>query len=410
MVLNGKTYASTITSELMPYALNNTAEILNSIIQKNSSKNKKIIQDSSIPVFTSNEPLYTVSDVEKTMENVVSVDFNTKCRITPNISVTFIPNGHLLGASSIFISIKYKGEKTIYLFFSGDYSKSNIFFDVKEIPKDILSKPINIITESTYGDSSRSEIKEVFDNNILYALSNKETVIIPVFSLGRSQEILLKLKILQDRNMLSKDIPIYLDGKLAQSYTTFYLEHKQYLKKSKEIQNFLPANLNLITEYEERQNLLSDRNSKIILTTSGMGSYGPAQLYLPYYISRPKCTIHFCGFTTPNTFGSRIKEIQKGEIFELNGVMTTKQATVLATNEFSGHAKKEDLLELISAFDDIKSIMINHGDSDVKVKFAKYLMENVKTKNTCILSPKNCIRIGAYGLIKTYKNDSPIID
>ena len=389
----------------MPYALNNTAEILSSNIQKSSNKNKKIIQDSSIPVFANNEPLFSTDDVVNTMENVVSIENGSKVNITQNITAQFISNGHLLGASSILVTIKYSKEKPIYLFFSGDYSKSNLFFDVKSIPKDILNLPVNIITESTYGNSSKNEIKEVLDNNILESLRKKETLIIPVFSLGRSQEILLKLKQLQKDNVLSKSIPIYLDGKLAQNYTKYYLDHKEYLKNTEDVQNFLPDNLTMVTEFEERQNLLTDRNSKIILTTSGMGSYGPAQVYLPYYISRPKCTIHFCGYTTPNTFGSKIKEIQNGELFDLNGVMTKKQATVLSTNEFSGHAKKEELLELISSFNDIKSILINHGETDVKIKFAKYLMENVKSKNTCLLSPKNYIRIGAYGLIKSFKSN-----
>ena len=85
--------------------------------------------------------------------------------------------------------------------------------------------------------------------------------------------------------------------------------------------------------------------------------------------------------------------------------MTKKQATVLSTNEFSGHAKKEDLLAIISSFTDVKSILINNGDADVKVKFAKYLIDNVKAKSTCILSPKNCIRVGAYGLIKSFSSN-----
>ena len=407
MDLNGITYASTITSKLMPYALNNTAEILSSTVQKNLNRNRKIIQDSSIPVFSNNEPLYTVDDVANTMEHVLGIDYGTKLKITENIEAQFIQNGHLLGASSILVTIRYSKEKPIYLYFTGDYSKSNMFFDISDIPKNILELPVNIITESTYGTSSKNDIKKVFDANIIEAVERKETIIVPVFSLGRSQEILLKMKQLQSSKLLSKDVPIYLDGKLAQNYTQFYLDNKEYLKNVNEVRNFLPENLTMITEFEERQKLLTDRSTKIILTTSGMGSYGPAQLYLPYYISRSKCTIHFCGYTTPNTFGNKIKEIGNGELFELNGVMTKKQAKVLTTNEFSGHAKKEDLLSLISSFKDIKSILINHGDADVKVKFAKYLMDNVKTKSTCILSPQNYIRIGAYGLLKSFSsNDS----
>ncbi len=403
MDLLGKTYASKITSELMPYALNNTAKILSLSMKQNPNKFKKILEDASFPIFnnsTLTAPLFDTEDVELAMENVDGIEFNTKVKVTPNIEVRFIPNGHLLGAASILVTISYHGERPIYLYFSGDYSKKNIFLDVPEIPSDILNLPVNLVTESTYGNSSNSEIKETFNNNILQSIQNNETLIIPVFSLGRSQEILLKLRKLQDDNLLPKSIPIYFDGKLAIEYTTFYLTHKDYLKSDPNIKQFLPRNLNTITNYDERQKLLANRNTKIIITTSGMGSYGPAQLYLPYYISRPKCTIHFCGYTTPNTFGSKIKEVEKGELFEINGIMTKKQANVLSTNEFSGHAKKEDLLEFISSFNNLKSVLINHGEYDTKINFAKYLINTIKPKDTCILNSKNYIRVGAYGVIK----------
>ena len=258
-----------------------------------------------------------------------------------------------------------------------------------------------MVIESTYGTSLKKDIEYVFKENFLNAIKKGETVIVPVFSLGRSQEMLLELKKLQEENLLSTSIPIYLDGKLAHSYTDFYLSHLEYLKSDALTQNFMPHNVTRVTDYELRQALLSDRNCKIILTTSGMGSYGPAQLYLPYYISRPKCTIHFCGYTTPNTFGSKIKEIDKGEIFELNGIMTTKKANVLSTNEFSGHAKQEDLLDLLSNFN-LKSVLINHGEENTKIQFAKTVIDKINPKGVAILSSSNYIRVGSHGIIKSY--------
>ena len=400
----GKTYASTITSQLMPYALNNTAEILSSSLQKNPNKVKKLLENSSIPTFLANTlttPLFTVDDVSYAMENVVGVDYLKTISVDEHIAVTFIPNGHLLGASMILVAITYRKEKPIYILFTGDYAKENVFFDVKSIPEKFKDFPLNVVIESTYGTSLKKDIEYVFKENFLNAIKKGETVIVPVFSLGRSQEMLLELKKLQEENLLSTSIPIYLDGKLAHSYTDFYLSHLEYLKSDTLTQNFMPHNVTRVTDYELRQALLSDRNCKIILTTSGMGSYGPAQLYLPYYISRPKCTIHFCGYTTPNTFGSRIKEIDKGEIFELNGIMTTKKANVLSTNEFSGHAKQEDLLDLLSNFN-LKSVLINHGEENTKIQFAKTVIDKINPKGVAILSSSNYIRVGSHGIIKSY--------
>lgn len=402
---NGKVYASNITAGLMPIALKNTAEILSNDNLRNSNKYKKVVTDASIPLYMLNDALYNMDDVNEAMEHVEGVPYNKGIKVHPNITVTFISNGHLLGASSILVKISYKGEKPIYLFFSGDYAKSNTFFDVLPITKNITSLPVNVIEEATYGTTSSSTIVNVWDESVISAINNKETCICPVFSLGRAQEILLKLRLLQKSGRLSTDIPIYFDGKLAIEYTNFYLSHLDYLKQDESIRNFIPSNLKIVNSYEMRNSLLSDRNTKIILTTSGMGSYGPAQIYLPYYISRPKCTITFCGYTTPNSLGRKLISVNEGEIFELNGIMTKKMAKVVETNEFSGHAKKEDLIELLKNFTNIKTVLINHGEKNTKVSYAKNVLDEVSPKSVAILSRKNYIRIGAYGLIKTYPSN-----
>ena len=397
----GKTYASKITSELMPYALENTAEILSINTQRNRQAKKKIIADASFPVYYNElkKPLYLLEDVEYTMQNVIGKEYNQSFEICKHIAATFIPNNHLLGASCILITITYKGEKPIYLLFTGDYSKNNIFLEEPNMPKYLKNVPLNIVQEATYGNTSSKNITKVFKDNLLQSIKNSETFIAPVFSLGRAQEILFELKEMQNLNLLSSSIPIYLDGKLAQSYTEFYIRNPEYITKK----DFLPDNLTLVQDYETREFLLRDRNCKIILTTSGMGSYGPAQLYLSRYISCPKCTIHFCGYTTENTLGRRLQSISKDEEFKINGICKVKKANVLSTNEFSGHAKVEELLDFLKQFNNIKSILINHADENAKVEYEKRVINEINPKAITILRPTNCIRIGAYGIIKSYK-------
>ncbi len=306
----GNIYASKITSLLMPLALYNTAEILSYSFQKNPNKYKKIMADASVPVFINNDILYDQTDVENVMNNVIGKEYNSAFKITDNINVTFIPNAHLLGAASILLTITYKNENPIYLFFSGDYSVSNRMFDVEE-KNDIYDLPINIIQESTYGTTSKNTISYTFKDDLLNSIKNKETCIVTVFSQGRAQEIPYELKKLQNEKLLDESIPIFADGKLSYSYTNFYLNHKEFLKKDKDVQNFLPKNFHFVKDNIEREKLLQDRSCKIILTTSGMGNYGPAQTYLPYYITRPKCSIIFCGYTTPDSLRWKIKATKK---------------------------------------------------------------------------------------------------
>lgn len=395
----GKTYASRITSELMPFALNNTAEILTNNTQRNSQRSKQILENSSIPVFKNGQqPLFDVDDVEYSMSNVIGVEYNQGLEVSPHIAATFIQNAHLFGAASILVTITYAGENPIYLLFTGDYAKVNVFFDVLEMQDYIKDLPINIIQESTYGASSKTEIVEEFESNIVKALEKKGTIVIPVFSLGRAQEMLLQMKTFQDKGVLPRGIPIRLDGNLAQSYTKFYLNHLDELA----IKDFLPENLTYITGYDERTMVKTYKGPQIILTTSGMGSYGPAQTYLPYYISDSKATIHFCGYTTPNTLGSAIREAEYSSTVTIGGSSLIKRADVYATNQFSGHAKVEDLIDYLKQFTNLRSVSINHGETLTKSQYAKTVEKEVAPKSLTIFEPGTITRIGAFGIIKTF--------
>lgn len=399
----GPTFASTTTSELMSYALNNTAEIFEAALSQNQGKVRRAMQDSSIPVYLSNlmsAPLFDKDDVSLAMDNVYGLEYNRRVKIDPNVSVMFAQNGHLLGASSILVTISYPGQRSINIFFGGDLAKSNMFFDVKAMPKNIYELPVTIIEESTYGTTSNGTIKRVFDDNLIEAVDMHHTFIAPVFALGRTQEILLKIRRLQEAGKLDESIPIFLDGNLAQSYTSYYNHHKKLLRE--DARNFIPANLTMVHEFSEREALLRKSGAKIILTTSGMGSYGPAQFYLPYYISQPNATIHFCGYTTPNTFGRVLQDTPDGELIDIKGVVVEKKARVLSTNEFSGHAKKEDLIDSITQFPNAKSVLVNHGDTQVKQEYAQTVESTVHpSKGVEILGPDKCVRVGAYGIIKT---------
>ncbi len=82
--------------------------------------------------------------------------------------------------------------------------------------------------------------------------------------------------------------------------------------------------------------------------------------------------------------------------------MVKKVAKVYSTNEFSGHAKKEELIDLLKKFQNIKSVLINHGNTNVKEDYAKEVISKIAPKNVAILDNKNYIRIYAYGIAKTF--------
>ena len=131
-----------------------------------------------------------------------------------------------------------------------------------------------------------------------------------------------------------------------------------------------------------------------------MGSYGPAPQYIIKYIKQEKCSIQFTGFTTEGTLGARLKSAENGDIVSIGGMLCTKRARVEYTTEFSAHAKADEMIEFLQQFEDIKLILVNHGETSVKEEFAKRILQEVNSKNVGILNREYLFRVGPYGFIK----------
>lgn len=343
--------------------------------------------------------LYNDEDVAETLQRLKAFDYNVEFQPHPNIKVIFKSNGHLVGAASIMVVISYPGEEDINILFSGDYNNKNVFFNVPPMTSDVFKAPVSVIMESTYGDMNSREIHKIFRRNVTSWIKEKGRVIIPVFSLGRAQEILYELKLLQYKKKIPLDIPIFYDGKLSQAYSRLYKNN--ILGIDKEMENFMPMNVTMVDK-DVRARILEMKGSFIIVTTSGMGTYGPAQTYIPHFLSDEKALIHFTGYCAEGTLGAKLKEAKHGELLKVSGIMIEKKAKVEFTAEFSAHAKADELIDFLKQFENLKMVMVNHGDQDTKAVFAKRVMHEVQPKQVGILGECYAFRIGAYGFIKSY--------
>jgi metallo-beta-lactamase family protein len=192
---------------LIPYALADSCKVIRDVAKR---KNRKA--------------LYNELDVFKTESLITPVKYDEPLQVNDYVKVTFLTNGHLMGAAMILVQISYPEHEDINLLFTGDYNSKNMFFDVNPVPEWILDLPLTVIQESTYGNMESTQMQRVFKSNILKCLNNGGSVIVPVFSLGRAQEILYEVKCMQDSGELDKDVPIYFDGKLAIRYTSLYIK------------------------------------------------------------------------------------------------------------------------------------------------------------------------------------------
>lgn len=384
MVKNGycnEIYATESTCKLLPLGLYDSFKVLMDVYKKKHMK-----------------CLYSEADVSRTLSLLTPCKYNETFMVGDNIKVTFFMNGHLVGAAVVLVQISYPGYEDINLMFTGDYNNKNVFFNVDPIPDWATVLPLTLIQESTYGNMLTLEIQKTFKQNIKECLSNNGSVLALVFSIGRTQEILYELKKMQDNGELDSQIPIYLDGSLAVKYTGLYLSGKLNIKN--DLKYFLPKNLEFV-DLKSRERVLDDESKKIILTTSGMGSYGPAQTYIPIYLSRKNALIQFTGFTAEGTMGHRLKNAIEGEKVACGGMSAFKHAQVEYTNEFSGHAKADEMIEFLKQFKNLKLVLVNHGETNSKELFAQTIENEINPKKVEILGREQFFRVNPYGLVKT---------
>ncbi len=378
----GKIYATETTCNLLPEALNDSCSVL-----KSRAKNLGI------------NPIYEEEDVACAISLCTPCPYDETIQITENIRVNFFENAHLPGAAIILVRISYPECEDINLLFTGDYNNKNVFQNDVHIPQWVFELPITVMQESTYGDTDSSEVEPCFDRNVLKAAQEGWTVLAPVFSLGRAQEILYRLKCLQDSGKLDTNIPIYLDGKLALRYTNMYLRGLVGIRE--EMRDFLPENFSYVDKVLRNSLLNENTSCKIILTSSGMGSYGPARSYIPAYLGRKKVLIHFTGYTATGTMGRKIKDTPAGEAVNVAGLLITKRAKVEYTSEFSAHARADIMIDFLKQFSNLKLVLVNHGAPEVKEKFAARILNEVDSKYVGVLNRDTLFRVNSWGLVKT---------
>lgn len=353
--------------------------------------------------ITHQQPLYRDIDVEATLRQIVAHPYEETFQLDEHIRLTFFKNGHLPGAIIGLLQFSYRDYSgyeynDINILFTGDYNNHNMFFEVPALPAWVLDLPLTIIQESTYGNMDSSQIEYVFEKNVTEAVSLGKSVIIPVFSLGRAQEIMLLLKQYQEQGKIDANIPIYFDGKLGIKYTMLYQKNLLGLDISKD---FLPSSFDFVAGSDHRSKLIQDTNVKIILTTSGMGSYGPAQTYLPAFLRKKNALIHFTGYVAEGTLGRRLYDCPYEDVVFVGGLEVKKRADVKFTSEFSAHAKSDVLLSFLEQFNNTKLVLINHGSTEAQLAYSKLVVNELNPKDLGLLNGQYVFRINSYGLIKT---------
>jgi metallo-beta-lactamase family protein len=239
-----------------------------------------------------------------------------------------------------------------------------------------------LVLESTYGGRGHAPIEEAKDNLksvVNRTIERKGKIIIPAFTLERTQEVLYFLNELLKTKEIPA-IPIYVDSPLATDITELFQHHLDYLdKETRQAINrgdnpFEFLNLKFIREQQDSKALNIDKRPMVIIAGSGMCESGRILHHLKNNISESRNTVLVVGYMAQDTLGRRI--VEKAPVVKIFGVEYELHAEVAVLNAFSGHADRKELLEFVSSCLPLKGVFLVHGDLDQSQALLGALIQN----------------------------------
>ncbi len=326
------------------------------------------------------KPLYTHEDAEKTFGLFREVEYGKWFQIEEGIELLYTDAGHIIGSAAVHLRITENGV-TEQVTFSGDVGR---YRDVILRSPDTFPQADYIILESTYGNSLH-ELQTTTPDQLLawiekICVQKKGKLIIPAFSVGRTQEILYSLNQLElERRLPALDY--FLDSPLSIKATELVKRYPSYFNRTiqKVLQSdddpFRFAGLRYIRTVEESK-LLNFRNEPcVIISASGMAEAGRVKHHISNNIENSRNGVLLVGYCEPNSLGGRLMAGKK--IVSIFGVEHEVHAEVGSVRSMSAHGDYEDLCQFLACQDPkaVKKLFLVHGEYDVQVQFRQRLIQ-----------------------------------
>jgi metallo-beta-lactamase family protein len=371
---DGPIFCTSATMDLTKILLLDSAKIqMGDAAYSNKHRAKK-----GLPLL---EPLYNDEQAMAALRQFKIVEYHEEYALTPHAKFHFSDAGHILGSCAVHLAIQEDGKET-RITFSGDVGR---YGDLLLKSPQRFPQADYVLLESTYGDSLHKELEPIEDALLAVikqtCLVKKGKVIIPAFSVGRTQELLYALNALELKGILP-DVPFYVDSPLSDKATQVLKDHPEvYNRDVKEVLKvdddpFAFKGLRFVQSTEESIALNDDPRPCVIISSSGMAEAGRVKHHIKNNINNPKTTILIVGYCEPNSLGGHLVKGDK-EVFIFGDKYEVK-ADVRVIKSMSAHGDYEDLLHFLKCQDpkQVKKIFLVHGEYEVQQHFAKTLNDN----------------------------------
>lgn len=359
----GKIFATPATKSLCEIMLMDSAHIQEQDVKYVNKRRKRRGEELL-------DPLYDQTDVEKTLALFYTVRLHNEFKINDEISFHYTDAGHILGSASVHLTIKEEREKK--LTFTGDIGR----------PGDIILRspqPFRqadyIICESTYGDKLHEPVSNTQKHLLRIVhetcVVNRGKLIIPAFSVDRTQELIYQLDQLSSAGKLP-EIKVYVDSPLSVKATMVMKEHEEcfnpdileYIEKDGDAFGF--PNLHYVSKVQDSKKINTSKEPCIIISSSGMAEAGRIKHHIANNILNPNNTILIVGYCSPSSLGGAIKRGEK-EV-RIFGEMYPVKANVESIDALSAHADYNEIIGYLDYQDakQVRKVFLVHGDLEAQ--------------------------------------------
>jgi len=319
-------------------------------------------------------PLYNLDDVYKTIQAIETVEYGKEV-VIENFIVNFKDAGHILGASSIIVKDTLS-KKTFV--FSGDLG--NTPQDIVR-PTELIDSADVVVMETTYGSRAHpnDEPSLILQEEINKIEKRGGVLLIPAFSVERTQEILHRINHLKSENKIRSDTPVFLDSPMGIRTTTVFRQYKDYYNDeliSHSDDPFRFEGLVITEDSRDSREILKANEPKVIIAGSGMMSGGRILYHALNYIDRSDTTVLFVGYQAEGTLGRKILGgARKARIKEKN---INIKASTREIKSLSSHADQGKLLNWILHIKGVQKVFLVHGEDVERNDFANILKSKSK--------------------------------
>ncbi|HEY0832631.1 MAG TPA: MBL fold metallo-hydrolase [Azospirillum sp.] len=363
----GRVHATDATADLLGCMLPDSGYIQETEVERLNRRNRQ----RGRPAV---QPIYTQDDARHALEHLRGHDYGNWFEVLAGVRARFWPAGHILGSASLEVELEVKGAP-MRLLFSGDVGPGGKVFHADA---DAPVNPDWLVMETTYGDRERTEAtteqrQAQLRDEVAAALAAGGTLLIPVFAVERTQELLYDLGRLFDTGQLPS-AEVFLDSPLADAVTEVFQRHRDDLGPELRGQDpFARPNVHRIQSVQESKRLNSIARGGIIMAASGMCDAGRIRHHLKSHLWRPEATVLLVGYQAPGTLGRIL--LQGAERVRIHGEEIEVRARIRTLDVYSGHADRGGLLDWLAERQDVKrGLFLVHGETGARESIRQALV------------------------------------